>query len=402
MMQALLDDDVETLRDLLDKGASRNQTDEDPFRRSRTPLMVACEAGSEKAAQLLLDVGADPLLVIPRHDHYRPAPGWNALCFARYGRLKSVESRLVSMGVAPAGACLEEADFLRAVEARDVPEVKRLAARARGRFVDAVLEHAISMALVNHDAPLLRAVLAAGVPVQKTSGWEKGVADLVEYSLYEKHVAVVDALLDAGIRPPVAPLAAEGLLPQLRRTLAMGASPNGMPGDIRGPLLRATANGHLEVVRVLLKAGANVNGGRFENERPLLAAVDRLGEDTRAPQLVKVLLDAGASTDVERRGDSLLALAVDKCHAEVVSALLRRMSPKAIAREPGAEVYVRAVRAGAASCPEAEVVRVLEALVAGGLRIQDPTPDSRFVNDLRKQAKGKPALAKVLNHAGLP
>ncbi|QDF03229.1 ankyrin repeat domain-containing protein [Myxococcus xanthus] len=401
MMRALADDDVSALRELLKKGASRNDTDEPNSPHVQSPLMVACEAGSEKAAHFLLDVGADPLLIVPRHDHYWPPPGWNAVCFARYGKLKRVEERLLSAGVSPPGSCLEEADFLRTVQARKASQVAVLARKGRGRISDDVLQYAMVTALAHKDTPLLRAVLTAGVPTQKSLGWDNVLQQWVEGALADNQVSIVDALLDAGVRPPLTPLAEAGLLPQVERTLKLGASPNGMEGGARGPLLSATHHGHTEVVRVLLKAGADANGRRFDNERPLLAAVARLQKDKGNPALVKLLLESAASTDVEHFGSSPLNLAANGCSAEVVSLLLAKMAPQAIAREPGSYLYAQALR-GDSSCPEAEAVRVLQALLAGGVRIQGAEEHDMHRDFLREQADRSPAIAKVLAQAGLP
>ncbi|WP_158621405.1 ankyrin repeat domain-containing protein [Corallococcus aberystwythensis] len=399
MMRALAADDVETLRELLKKGQSRNDTDDIHDPHLQSPLMVACEAGSEKSANLLLEVGADPLLIVPRHDHYWPPPGWNAVCFARYGKLKRVEARLVSSGVSAPGSCLLEADFLLAVQARATPQVALLARQGKGRISDGILQYTVLTALAHKDTPLLQAVLSAGVPTQKTRGWDNQLQESVEMALYERQVSLVDALLDAGVRPPLTPLAEAGLLPQVTRTLEMGASANGRTGESRGPLLRATQNGHTEVVRVLLKAGANANGNRFDNDRPLLAATERLQKDKGNPELVKLLLKAGASTDVERFNTTPLKFAVNGCSAEAVSLLLSKMTAQAIASHPGGYLYAQALRVDAA-CPEAEAVRVLQALLAGGVRIEGSGRNGMDTDLLRKQADRSPAIAKVLKQAG--
>ncbi|WP_147452116.1 ankyrin repeat domain-containing protein, partial [Corallococcus sp. CA041A] len=147
-------------------------------------------------------------------------------------------------------------------------------------------------------------------------------------------------------------------------------TPDSRPDDLNSSLQLAARNGHVEVVRLLLKAGADPNGTKFSNPVPLLDAADRLREDKGDPTMMKLLLDAGARVDVKHFGGSPLTVAANGCSAEVVSLLLRKMSRGAIAEEPGTYLYAQALRAGD-FCTEARSVKVLQALLSGGVRIRE-------------------------------
>ncbi|RKG57975.1 ankyrin repeat domain-containing protein [Corallococcus sp. AB011P] len=396
VMRAITRDDAGALRALLAEGASLNDTDELVHPRLYSPLMVACESGSEKAANVLLDAGADPHLVVPRHARYWPPPGWNALCFARLSGLKRIEQRLLDAGASAGSACLPEADFLAAVKARQTPRVKRLALRRRGGFSPSVMQDAMGQAFAHWDLALMRAVLAAGVPSPSPE-----VDDVVRRWLgdvNDKGPAMVDVLLEGGVRPPLWMLAESGLTAQVARVLKLGASPDGQTGDASTPLRLATVKGHVEVVRLLLKAGANPNATRLSTPVPLLEAVRRLQEDKGDPTLVKLLLDAGARVDLQRTSGSPIALAANGCSAQAVSLLLGRMSRGAIAEEPGTSLYAQALRAGA-FCTEARAVQVLQALFAGGVRIREQR--DLHADFLRGRARESRAIKTELLKAGL-
>ncbi|WP_158616521.1 ankyrin repeat domain-containing protein [Corallococcus sp. CA054B] len=368
VMRAILDDDAVALRALLAKGASINSTDEMIHPRVHSPLMVACEEGKEKAANVLLDAGADPLLIVPRHQRYWPPPGWSAVCFARFKGLKRIEKRLVDAGASARTACLLDADFLAAAVARKPPLVERLARQGRGAISPSVIQYAMGQALAHKDVALMRAVLVAGGPDPSREGAALLHRWLSDFDAVSP--AMVDALLEGGVRPPLQPLAQAGLSAQVARALEMGASPRTQSGELNSSLQLAVRKGHAEVVRLLLKAGADPNGPGFGSPVLLLEAARRLREDKGDPTMMKLLLEAGARVDARLYNSSPLNLAADGCSAEVVSLLLGKMSREAIAEEPGTYLYAQALRSGD-FCTEAKAVQVLQALVAGGVRVRE-------------------------------
>ncbi|MHA7629228.1 ankyrin repeat domain-containing protein [Corallococcus sp. M7] len=396
VMRAILDDNAEALRALLSKGASVNETDELVHPRVHSPLMVACEEGKEKAANVLLDAGADPLLIVPRHQRYWPPPGWSAVCFARFKGLKRIEKRLVDAGASARTACLLDADFLAAAVARQTPQVERLARQGRGAISPSVIQYAMGQALAHKDVALMRAVLVAGGPDPSRDGVAMLQRWLSDFDTASP--AMVDALLEGGVRPPLQPLAEAGLGAQVARVLEMGASPRSQSGELDSSLQMAVRNGHAEVVRLLLKAGADPNGPRFEKPILLLEAARRLREDKGDPTMVKLLLEAGARVDVTLYNSSPLNLAANGCSAQAVSLLLGKMSREAIAEEPGTYLYAQALRAGD-FCTEAKTVQVLQALVAGGVRVREQRGMHGDV--LVKRARESRAIRAELVKAGL-
>jgi hypothetical protein len=95
-----------------------------------------------------------------------------------------------------------------------------------------------------------------------------------------------------------------GHIEAVKRLLAHGADPNGIPRpDVPvSPMVQASRLGHVEIVRLLLDAGAEVNAREFQGDTAILAA-------RRANQLevAKVLLESGADPTIKNlAGNSAL------------------------------------------------------------------------------------------------
>lgn len=126
----------------------------------------------------------------------------------------------------------------------------------------------------------------------------------------------------------------------------------------------------LGMVRRLLELGVNPNGAEDNGEPLLLAA------HTGATEVCRMLLDAGARTDVKDfNGHSPLYLAVAHHRTECVALLLERMGKKALA-DKGASLIVAIddpepedCSCGSSGPSEAEVLPVCRLLVRAGVRV---------------------------------
>ena len=95
--------------------------------------------------------------------------------------------------------------------------------------------------------------------------------------------------------------AADGELEWVKALLSAGTDPNGMP------LIMAIQCDEPEIVKVMIEAGANLNFD-FANTTPLIQAVS-----STHPEIVKILIEAGA--DINKKasnGDSPLQIARER------------------------------------------------------------------------------------------
>ena len=114
---------------------------------------------------------------------------------------------------------------------------------------------------------------------------------------------------------------------QLRRLLDAGASPDSQDARGTAALTWAANRNYEEGVRCLLEAGADVDSANIHGKTPLIEAA-LAGNAT----IVKLLLRRGAdanaalsSDEYQSDGDTALALAARRGHAEVVQALLTQV-----------------------------------------------------------------------------
>ncbi|RKH47434.1 hypothetical protein D7X12_02935 [Corallococcus sicarius] len=401
VVRAIEDGDLPALRAALAQGEPRNRPGSAPNNSRQSPLMVACGWGRPDAAQVLLEAGADPSVTVPRHSNHWPPVGWSALCFARWKNLTDIEGRLIAAGAPPEPVCLREADFLAAVQKRDVEEVSRQVQRSHGRLPANVTHYAVGFALAHHDAGLMREVLRVGRPAAPDrDGRTRGDGWMDKAFLYDD-VATMGVLMDAGVKPPpVAELAEKGHTGLLARALKAGTSPDAEDADGRETLLSAAArNGHVDAVRLLLKAGADPNKKATSGQLPLLHAVGRNPYKPEDTSITQLLLDAGADVRTPQAGSHLLQAAAGSCSPKTVALLLKRKVPWRNTPARGAGPYSSALR-NRNFCPEEETVRVLQALRSGGVRIRaDDDADWTF---LWRQAKQHPAFERELTQAGMP
>jgi ankyrin repeat protein len=153
-------------------------------------------------------------------------------------------------------------------------------------------------------------------------------------------------------------------------------------------LLDAVARRDTAGVRELLKAGASPNARDYWGDSPLLVAV-RFDD----PELVQILLDAGAYVDVRGRGYTPLGLAARNNNIEVLRLLLRAGADPDRKSDDGDFPIHAAVRSGH--------VNVVEALLKAGVDLM--RFDREGLSPLALAATyGNERIAKLLLDAGAP
>ena len=283
---AIREDNLPRLQALLEGGADPNSGD---LRGEATPLMNAAVSGSLEAMTLLLDNGANV--------NGTNATGATALMWA----------------------------------ATDIEKVRLLLARgADAKAVSRRGRTALFLAARSEpSADIVKMLIAAGADMHAVDGAQMTVL----------HAA-----------------AAGDDIETIRLLVNAGADVN--PVDFAGftPLIHAAANQNLDAVRLLLAKGADVNArsgdGSYQKVKagsialgyftPLTASVA-----LAAPELVKTLLDAGASintADVRGMTPLMLAVASNRQSIEVIRMLIARgadVNAKSLAGETALDWAVK-------------------------------------------------------------
>ena len=118
--------------------------------------------------------------------------------------------------------------------------------------------------------------------------------------------------------PAICIAARRGALGAVKALLDAGADPNtAAPHSLMTPLIRAAGGGHVDVVKLLLGKGADVNAQAAGRFTALTAAVDYA-----EPELVRLLLEAGAQTRVKPADGRTAARRVRGPYAKEITALL--------------------------------------------------------------------------------
>jgi hypothetical protein len=120
--------------------------------------------------------------------------------------------------------------------------------------------------------------------------------------------------------PVICIAAHRGALGAARALLDAGANPNAVaPHSLMTPLIRAAEGGHVDVAKLLLDKGADVNAQAAGRFTALTAAVDYAD-----PELVRLLMQAGASARVKPADGRTAARRVRGPYAEEIRALLSK------------------------------------------------------------------------------
>jgi len=279
--QAIRHDDLSGLRMLI-----REHGGEAKDAQGQTALMVATAFGSDKAVRLLLDNGADA--------RAKTDAGLTALHLA-------VTSTAKVRMLLDAGA-----------------DVKAVSSAGRTPLIVA--------ASANGSVEVVRLLLARGADVNDTDG--------------------------AGITPLVA-AANVNDIDVAKLLLAHGANPSKISTaeGVSTPLTGAARNGNAELVRLLLASKPDVNaigaetGPKVKNGLIQFGRITALhmGAVSGSPEVVKLLLDAGATVDpLDVRGMTplMFAIATDRPHPRIIRMLLQAgasQTVKSLADESAAD-----------------------------------------------------------------
>jgi uncharacterized protein len=316
---AVLDGDLVVAEKLLRAGADPNR--KDPL--GYPPLQLAAGLGQVQMVELLLAAGADPLLLDTRMgasalhkaaiggvvevarvllDHgafinqQAPLDGQTPLFDAvLYKRLSMVEY-LLDRGADPDRPALGRVtpgDLEPFFLGDDFGPYRELIERARDDRARRA-EDPLRVAALNGDAKRVRELIAAGARVDQMA--PDGNTPLLDASR-EGHVAVVEALLDAGADPRIVdggnmkatPAHKAGYMghPDVARLLVADRH---LELDAQGPFNGYTAlhdaiwHGHLETARVYIEAGARLELRGLDGRSPL-----DMARDYGYPEIVELL-----------------------------------------------------------------------------------------------------------------
>ena len=299
--QAIRNDDLAALRTLVqDAGANAKDA------QGQTPLMLAAAFGSFDAVQQLLASGADARAV--------SNSGVTPLHWAAPNTAK-VRALLAAGADVNAVSQLGRTPLLIAASANGTAESIRLLL-ARGAKVN--VTDTLGM------TPLTAAALVNDTEVVKL---------LVEHGADVKVPAATGILAT-----PLMAAATNGNVASVRLLLDRGANPQAVSADTpatvkNGPIQfgRVTAlhfavlSGSPEVVQRLLATGAAVDAQDIRGMTPLMMAI---GTDRPDLRIIRMLLEAGASTELRTKADeSAMDWARKFQHPQVLAALKLRPEP---------------------------------------------------------------------------
>ncbi len=188
----------------------------------------------------------------------------------------------------------------------------------------------LHQAAAKGDAAAIKALLAEGAPIDARDA--KGQTALL-VATHADHVAAARALIEAGADvnakdrindSPYLYAGARGHLEILKMTLAHGAdlkSTNRFGGTA---LIPAAERGHVETVKTLIAAGVDVDHVNDLGWTALIEAVILGDGGERHQRIVRILVDAGADTNLaDRDGVTPLQHARKRGYTEIETILTR-------------------------------------------------------------------------------
>ncbi|XP_053317381.1 ankyrin repeat domain-containing protein 50 [Spea bombifrons] len=311
----------DSIRTLLDNGASVNQSDSN----GRTLLANAAYSGNLDVVNLLVSRGSDleiedtngqtALTLAARQGHVKVVncligcsaninhcdhDGWTALRSAAWGGHTEVVSALLYAGAK--------------VDCADADSRTALRAAAWGGHEDIVLNLLQHGAEVNKADNEGRTALIAAAYM----GHKEIVEHLLSHGAEVNHEDVDGrtALSVAALCVP----ASKGHASVVSLLIERGAEVDHCDKDAMTPLLVAAYEGHVDVVDLLLEGGADVDHTDNNGRTPLLAAAS-MGHAS----VVNTLLFWGAAVDsIDSEGRTVLSIASAQGNVEVVRTLLDR------------------------------------------------------------------------------
>jgi ankyrin repeat protein/DNA-binding beta-propeller fold protein YncE len=310
--------DLESARALVNAGADL-QASGVSGKRAYPPLLWAARNNALALAALLLEAGADP--------NVQNASGDTALHLAVKNKFPKMVTLLLNAG----------ADPNRADDRGKTPLHWRLKKEYAAVYEPLLAAGADPFRLdaKGSDSPLTNADRGIRDQIRKKHTWDLYRAELAAWDLTEESTPPPEfwsALAQKS--PPVAPSLwvdeacfyyeddkaerEQRIAGILRGLLQAGMSPE-TRYDSSPPLYTAVRCRSIVLARVLLGAGADVNARAILQETPLMAA--------REPALARLLLAAGADLTLRRKtlgGDyNALQLAIDEDLPEIVDVLLK-------------------------------------------------------------------------------
>ena len=341
----------QALQTLAATGAGLEGRDEE----GRTPLMAAVLTGDPNLVEPLIAAGADVHATVPGHSDrpFHRERSWQEMAqeqdpeaqaaMASVGRVLNAfgaDSTVAKdpltplilaiwTGSEPVASSLIQAGAA-TVYGRDPEPLHYAAERGDIHMVNLLLRSGVDLeqrdelgqtvlmvAVREQDLELAQWLLEAGADVDQKdedgdtalsiAGYE-GAEDIFEVLVphAKKNIRKARKHLSSNADPEENPVARRlersargGKVAHLQRLLGSGLAVDSV-ADEEGQtaLIAAAESGELRVVRMLLDAGANVNHRNRGGECALSAAVESASVDGRMlPDLVQMLLDAGASLD---------------------------------------------------------------------------------------------------------
>jgi ankyrin repeat protein len=275
LMFAAEDGGVKAAQMLLEYGADVNLSDRPGKKFGKTPLMYAAGDNHKKMLKLLLDAGA----IVDAQDKR----GQTALFYAVEAEAEAAVEVLLKAGADPHkqswdGTPFEHGTYATTKIAKLLTAADKKKASPKS---NAAREEMLRSAAFDGNTELVRDLIQQGVDVNavdRDAGWSP-----LFYSAAQGYELITQLLI------------------------AAGADVNFTAKNGQTALFQATSWGHLEIVNCLINAGANVNHIEKDGFTALMGAVGRGNA-----AVLEALLSAGADPAIRAKdGQTALAMAIE-------------------------------------------------------------------------------------------